>query len=692
MAAPPPDLVLDARRHPLRTELLAALEVGGLTSVAVTRPVLDSFGRSPEVFLARGADRADVVLFVLAVALVPVAAVAAVGAVTRLAGIAVRRWVHLGAVGLLGGLAAWRLAGDVASPSTAALVAVAVTVGPALVALRRLVRPVGTFLRFAGAASVVFLGQFLLLAPSSSLVTGDSGAAADPAATRAVIDGTGGDPPPLVMVVVDALATTTLLDGAGQIDDDLYPNLAGLARDAVWYRNHTTTSAWTYQALPAMLSARLPTDPLALPDATNYPQNLFTMFAGTHDIESVEQMTRLCSDELCAAQGGNPVRSLLGDAVDWWRGAFEERRPEQAQILPGALEPDRGDDFRRWVDDQDFTPGGRPGLWFYHLMMPHEPWDVLDDLSPYAVVEDPPYGLFLNSWGELGAEVALQRQVLQTQAVDALVGHLLDRLRSAAAYEDTLVVVAGDHGEAFVPDGPRRGLTAEQYEQIAWTPLLVKPPGEARGRVDDTNVWNTDLVPTLADMLGIDLPWEVDGIPASQAGRLRDPGDKRLLDSEFHVLEPADGGEFVPIDGREGLRRVLAADPVPGRGERAVWQRTAHGGLVGRDVGDLTVADDRGATVTIEALDRIERPGDSSPVLEVVGRSPLDAGDVVALAVNDVVAAVAPVVPQPPGRGGAGVVHALLLPDPVRDVNDIDAYLVDGRPGDETLRQLTVRG
>lgn len=692
MQAPHPDATFDGERGRVRAELLAALEVCGLMGLAVTRPVLDSFGRAPETFLSRGAGRWDVVVFAVAVAAVPAAVVALAGAATGLAGPRARRWAHLAVVGLLGALVVWRFGTDTTAWAGRGLLAGAAAGGLALVALRRRVPPVATYLRFVGAASLVFVVQFLAFSPASSLVTGGARPPADAAATEALLAGTAGEPPPVVVLVVDALPTTSLLDGSGHIDRELYPHLAGLADDATWYRNHTTTSAWTFQAVPAMLSGQLPLSPSPLPDLRAHPENLFTLLAGTHDVDGVEQLTRLCPDDVCPPSDDGSLPALLGDAVDWWRGALDAPQPPGAQILPGVLEPERGDDFRRWIDEQDFAPGGRPGLWFYHLVMPHDPWHLLDDLSRYATAQDEIYGLFLGAfWGEVGPEVALQRQILQTQAVDALVGRLLDRLLAAGSYDDTLVVVAGDHGEAFVPSRPRRGVTAEQYEHVVWTPLLVKPPGGGDGEVDDGNVWNVDLLPTIAAAMGFELPWEVDGVAAPDAAAARDPGAKQVLDSDLHELEPADGGDLVPIDGRAGLERVMGADLVPGEGEHAVWQRTPHGGLVGQDVAGLAVEQDGVGTITVEHLDRIERPGDAPPVLELLGECQLEPGEVVALTVNDVVAAVVPVVPVSAASPDEDrIVHALLLPDPFTDVNDIDAYLVEGEPGRETLHLLTV--
>ena len=104
---------------------------------------------------------------------------------------------------------------------------------------------------------------------------------------------------------------------------------------------------------------------------------------------------------------------------------------------------------------------------------------------------------------------------------------------------------------------------------------------------------------------------------------------------------------------------------------------------------ELDVGPDRGAALAVRDLDRIEDPGDGPPVLEVIGETDLPEGEVVAVAVDGVVAAVAPVQPAPWWDEGR-VVHALLLPDAVGERNALEAYAVEGPPGRARLRPLTV--
>ena len=677
-----------ARRFPrTRAELLAAAEVLGLTGLAFARPVLDSFGRAPEAFLARDAAPLDLVLFAFAVTLVPPALVAGATAATRLLGRRARAAAHLLAVGVLAAVAIRRFGTDATALGSSVLVGLAVVGAAAVVLLRLRVAATATYLRLLGAASVVFVVQFLVLSPTSSLGGRDT-ATTSGDVSAAVEAATGGDPPPIVVVVVDALPTVSLLDGEGRIDPELYPNIAALAGDATWYRNNSTVSAFTFRAVPAMLTGQLPRD--GLPDAGTYPDNLFTLFAGTHHVEAVEQITRLCPTDVCPTDGGRALPALLGDAAEWWRGGIERDVASGARLIPEVLEPDRGEDFVRWIDEQDFRQrSGAPGLWFHHVVLPHEPWSLLDDRSSYEVARDEPFGLFIGThWSVTGVDVARQRQVLQSQAVDAMLGRLFDRLRAAGTYDETLIVLAGDHGQAFEPGEPMRGVSADTYDEVAWTPLIVKAPGQRAAEIDDTNVWNVDLLPTIADVLGLELPWDADGVPASSSSRAS--GDKQITDNEINTLEPAPGSDMVPLDGDAGFATVLGGDFVPATGPDAVWRRTEHGGLVGRPLSDLAVGGEAAGRIEVERLDRIEDQGDADPLIEVVGHTALDEDQVVAFAINGVVAAVAPA--SSSSETEFTLVHALLRPDTFDASNELTAYLVDGAVDDERLHPLRVAG
>ncbi|MDY6765729.1 MAG: sulfatase [Candidatus Nanohaloarchaea archaeon] len=92
------------------------------------------------------------------------------------------------------------------------------------------------------------------------------------------------------------------------------------------------------------------------------------------------------------------------------------------------------------------------------------------------------------------------------QAVDAYVGRLVDQLKQAGMYDDTLIVVTADHGEAFGEHGVYREHWST-YEPTQRVPFIVKPPAGVDGP-DRCNelVTHVDLAPTLADVAGLEPP------------------------------------------------------------------------------------------------------------------------------------------------------------------------------------------
>jgi hypothetical protein len=662
------------------------LELAALAAFAFSRPVLDSFGRSPETFIARGADAWTIVVFGLVVTLVPVLAVVAVGLASRLLGAGARRSVHVTLIAALAGVAAWRLGQDMTDwgPLARRLIAAGVAAGLVVGFLRARLPIVGTFLRYAGGASLIFIGHFLFVSPTSALVVG-GGAGFDDEAAHHVAAQLGGDPPDVAMMVFDALPTVSLLDGTGHIDAEQFPNFARLASTSTWYRNHTTVASDTIQALPAILTGRYP--------VRGSPQspNLFTLLGGAYDLQVEEPVTRLCPTELCPDTTSPQLGALLGDAVSLWSGGAAP--PSGAQKLPGALGIDRYDVAERWIADLGVDPD-RPQLFFYHATIPHLNWVFTEDGSVYRTTGFPP-GMFAEAWTDTGYGVGEQRHLLQTKAADRLLGQLLDRLEAAGTLDDTLVVVTADHGAAFLPREPHRALTEGNVSQIGWTPLLVKAPGQAGPVVSDRHVEAIDIVPTIADLLGFDVPRDVDGVPATTAipGR----GDEMwLVPREADGLQPDEGEELIEIDAeseRTNFDEVLAADPIPAAGRDAVWRRTEHGDLFGRRVGTLDLGPEAGEAIAIDTLDDLERqdPGEV-PLLEVVGSTGLPEGTTVAYALNGTVAALAEVEPpygDPERNTAVALVPPKLL---VEGDNELSAYVVDGPPGEEVLMRLAVEG
>ena len=91
---------------------------------------------------------------------------------------------------------------------------------------------------------------------------------------------------------------------------------------------------------------------------------------------------------------------------------------------------------------------------------------------------------------------------------DAAVGQLLDKLEATGLDRNTWVVFMTDHGPAL----PRAKSTL--YDAGTGIALIVRPPRDSglAPRVYDDLFSGVDLLPTLLDLLGVDVPTDIEGM------------------------------------------------------------------------------------------------------------------------------------------------------------------------------------
>jgi arylsulfatase A-like enzyme len=129
------------------------------------------------------------------------------------------------------------------------------------------------------------------------------------------------------------------------------------------------------------------------------------------------------------------------------------------------------------------------------------------------------------------------------EMVDAHVGRVLQALRDAGRYDDTLIIFTSDHGDCQGAHGWNQKTVL--FDQSVRVPLIVKPPGATKAGTSDrlVNV-GLDLLPTLCSYAGA-------AAPAGLAGASLQPlvgGDPSAPGRPYVVVE----NKMVqgdPIDG-----------------------------------------------------------------------------------------------------------------------------------------------
>jgi hypothetical protein len=645
----------------IRLQLRAFVELFALCGFAITYPLLELYGRSPEQFVFRGADRAQIVAFALIVTLL-VPLVLWIG--ETLLALAIPRLripVHTALIGLLVAVFAIQiLRGPLAAPLAIVLGSL-VGAGAGWLYLRA--EAIRLWLAFAGLAPLLFVGTFLFASETSQLLTSDH---ADAAQIQV------GQPAPVVMIVFDELPLTSLIDGNGEIDRDLYPHFGALADTSHWFRNTTTVSPSTWHAVPSIVTGRYPTGDGA-PISAEHPENLFTLLGDGYDMRVTESITRLCPSNLCepspsAAPGG--LRVLLDDAADIMQsrlspsdqtqdraaalyeeaGAAAERKAKK----PADLDDSWGDfDLNQPARIESLLTGfddNTKALHYLHILLPHVPYRYLPSGMQYPA---PDLDRHEDIWVEEEWPVLLarQRHLLQVAYVDTLIGQVKAGLEAAGVYDEALVVVTSDHGISFRPGGSSRALEdgdvdADVLADMMWVPLFVKLPGQQTGEISDANIMTIDILPTIADVLDIELPWEIDGRSAFGPPR---PDDVKVFYNSVAHSFGVMPGDALEIDGADLWPRVLetSVDRFVGPSGDAlrIWRVGPFPSLVGLAIDDVSGAD----LVLFDVV--LEQPGDFEDVNPASGSVPavikghvpdLEIGATIAVTVNGIIVATAP--------------------------------------------------
>lgn len=517
--------------------LWALLELAALSGFVIAQPVFDALARAPEFLVFRKASGTDVAQLAAALIVLPPALLWCLEALAGFARESARRHVHVGLLALLFGLFALQVLGRVRALDRWMAVLVSVATATVFVCAYARWTWTRTWLRATAVAPIAFAMLFLLTSPVAALLTSNpSSFSSSPAA----------NPAPVVLLVFDELPLVSMLDSKTEIDGRLYPNFAALARDGIFFRNATAVAARTPHSVPAMLTGRFPRSQLA-PTTSQYPDNLFTLLARSHDVRAFESVTALCPPHVCHEASRRRTGSLLRDVAHLWLQTLvpdhHSRRDPLGDVLAeersgGKREPPGADAWflldkagenqpRRFQEFLSSIDGKGVPFHFLHLILPHAPWQYLPDGLQY-----PPRDLGLVTYDQHTGEpwpmvVNRQRHILQTMYVDTLLGHTMERLKQVGLYDRATVLVTADHGISFTPGvgNNTRLLTAGNEHEIAWVPFLLKIPWQAVGGLSDANVLGVDVAPTLANLAGVELPWPADGI--SVIGQV--PEDRRKI-------------------------------------------------------------------------------------------------------------------------------------------------------------------
>lgn len=167
------------------------------------------------------------------------------------------------------------------------------------------------------------------------------------------------------------------------------------------------------------------------------------------------------------------------------------------------------DGFRRWL--RKISPEDR-FFAFLHFYDPHAPYE--------------PPARFLPG-GERSLDARYRGEIAY---VDSVVGKVDELLKSRGLEKTTLLVVTADHGEMLGEHG-EEGHGFFVYQPVLQVPLLIRVPGESGARLSGI-AQLTDVMPTVLDLAGLEVPAGVQGVSLRDRIEGRDNGTGRTAYAE----------------------------------------------------------------------------------------------------------------------------------------------------------------
>ncbi len=160
--------------------------------------------------------------------------------------------------------------------------------------------------------------------------------------------------------------------------------------------------------------------------------------------------------------------------------------------------------------------------------------------------------------------------------VDAQIGRLLDRLKELGLWENTIVVLWGDHGWKLGEHNSWCKMT--NFEIDAHVPLIMRlPEAKENGKSCDRLVEFVDIYPSLCEAAGLPIPSDLEGLSFVPLLKDRTSPWKSAAFTQF-LRE----GKWVAPDGIAYMGRSIRTD----RYRYVRWRRKDTGALAAEELYD----------------------------------------------------------------------------------------------------------
>ncbi|RDV36631.1 hypothetical protein DV096_17965 [Bradymonadaceae bacterium TMQ3] len=297
-------------------------------------------------------------------------------------------------------------------------------------------------------------------------------------------------PKNLVMILVDTLRQDHM--GYAGYERPTTPRIDALAEDATVFLDAYATSPHTPRSVPPLLFSNYASEMMWWGAQYNYPRVRPENVGMFEVLEAGGWRNQAFSSHFYFDERRN-----VHQGFERWdnEGALSIAESNDDIAAPRTwerLEPvieQLGKERREKGDEAE------PFSLFVHFFEPHARWIGHKEYD---------FGR-----GETTRERHINNYDSEIAFTDAYVGRVIDKLKEEGLYDEVVIVLTSDHGEAFNEHGHYfHGQTL--YNPVIKVPLLVRVPGWF-GRQVEGPVSIIDVAPTVVDLFGLTIPTEFGG-------------------------------------------------------------------------------------------------------------------------------------------------------------------------------------
>lgn len=338
--------------------------------------------------------------------------------------------------------------------------------------------------------------------------------------------------PSILVLVIDALRADRL--GINGYPLPTTPNIDALAAESANFRTAIAHSTWTKPSIATLMTSLYPSQHGIHRVADGPEDELRTDVLHEGLVTLAERL-----QQGGYATGGSVNQVHLQKRFGFAQGFdfYNDRRGRNAFRL--------NRDLAGWLET---LPAGQPFFAYLHYLDLHWPFTLRlpeneGAFGPTEMKNTPPAGgRQVPAWGaELDDEDDLRALIArydhEVAYTDAGVGDLVERLKSAGLYEDTLLIITSDHGEAFL-EHDQMGHAFAPHEELVRVPLVLRQPLAMRrvsGPIDDL-VGLIDLMPTLLEIAGLEPEPAAEGRSFAPLLRPRQLGERALFMETYDAI------------------------------------------------------------------------------------------------------------------------------------------------------------